>query len=1818
MTLHISCRWPVWKLALALVLFVALGLSVSEDASTAPCDSPIANPIACENTKQGAPTSEWDISGAGDPTIQGFATDISVDQGQTVSFKVQTDAADYRIDIYRLGYYNGLGARKIATVQPSASLPQAQPDCLTDDSVGLIDCGNWSVSASWAVPSHAVSGIYIGRLVRESGQAGASHIVFIVRDDDGHSPILFQTADTTWQAYNAYGGTSLYTGPNGRGAKVSYNRPMTTRQGQCCVGSIQSWLFAAEYPMLRWLERNGYNVSYTTGADTDRRGGELLEHEVFLSVGHDEYWSDDQRTNVEAARNAGVNLAFFSGNEVFWKTRWEASIDGSGTPYRTLVTYKETSAGAKIDPSPEWTGTWRDPRFSPPSDGGRPENALTGTIFMVNGPSRHDAIEVPAEEGGLRFWRNTSIANLPADGVATLPVGVLGFEWDEDRDNGFRPAGLVRLSKTTIPVGTYLLDYGSAYGGGTATHRLTLYRHASGALVFGAGTIQWSWGLDPMHDTAPGLPGPAAADPRMQQATVNLLADMAVQPGTLQSGLISASPSTDTSAPTSSIASPLPGATINGPVTISGTAGDNGGVVGGVEVSLDNGQTWHPAEGREDWKFVWNPNAIGQFTIRSRAVDDSGNIGAASPAVSVTTTAATAAFDDLTPGTLLAGQYPAGQINWHEDEWLVSPPVGSFETVNISFTEALLEASLSFVVPRRLLSIQAFNSGPDASTVMITCASNPPKSVVVPPNEFLTISTGWIGPCDTATIASSNGWNTNFDNLLFDDFGVPPDTTPPVISSVQATVNGTRATITWITDENADTQVEYGPTTNYGSSTPLNSTLVSAHSAALSGLTLNTGYHYRVKSRDSWGNLSVSNDFTFTAACPCSLWDASATPVVPAAADTTSIELGVRFQTDVPGYINGLRFYKGQTNTGTHTAHLWSATGQLIASATFTNESASGWQQVSFPAPVSVSANTTYVASYHAPAGGFSFTRPFFTGPFVASPLSAPVDAGVFKWGASGFPDQTFQSSNYWVDVVFMTSAVDSVPPVVEGHTPADAATGVSPTASVTATFSEPINPGAFSFELRNSSNTLVPATVTYDASARTASLQPTALLELSAGYVASVGNATDLAGNMMVPSSWSFVTASAAESIWGAAATPAIASQSDTAAVELGLKFRSEVGGYIRGIRFYKGPANSGTHTGSLWSVSGDLLARVTFTSETQNGWQEALLPVPIQISADTTYVVSYHAPNGGYSLNQGYFAGGGAANWPLQALGDGMDGANGVFRYGPSAFPGQSYLSSNYWVDVLFATTFTDEVAPSVVATSPASGATKVSPSTNVTARFSEPVQTGSIAFVLRDSQGNSVPAALSYDPSSTTATLNPSVDLPLGGTYTARVSGAKDPAGNVMSEMTWTFSTPACPCTIWDPGVTPAIASQDDPSAIEVGVRFRSQSPGYITGVRFYKGTGNTGTHVGNLWTAAGQLLASATFTGESSNGWQQVTFAGPVAIEPGTTYVASYFAPAGHYSLDVSYFAQDVLSWPLVAPDSGEVGGNGLYRYSSTSSFPSNSHSASNYWVDVVFEPTLQDSVPPSLIAASPTPNASGLPPQTVVSATFNEAVDSQTLSFVLRSNGAIVPATVGYDAAARKATLDPNADLPLGGNFTATIQVKDLAGNQMAPASWSFSTQACPCTLWDSAATPAVASETDTQAVEVGLRFQPAVDGHITALRFYKGPANTGTHVAHLWTAGGQLLANATFSGETASGWQQVQFSTPVPVTAGTTYVASYHAPSGGYARTTDYFLSAYEVFPLKALSPGNGVYGYGPSATFPSSSFAAANYWVDVVFVTAP
>jgi hypothetical protein len=466
------------------------------------------------------------------------------------------------------------------------------------------------------VPATAVSGLYIAKLTRTGG--GSNHIAFIVRDDASNSDIYFQTPDATWQAYNGYGGNYVYNGttglPNGHASKVSYNRPIFPYNAGFATDNRQSdWYMNAEYPMIRWMERNGYNVSYTTAIDVARSGSLILNHKVFVSNGHDEYWSKEQRDNVEAARNAGIHMAFFSGNEVYWKTRWENDVNG--VDHRTLVCYKEgtlgdgtlgeSACGSKCDvSSPMWTGQWRT---GAAYDAGKPENALTGQISW---DESEDAIQVPDTYKNMRFWRNTSIASLGSGQTATLVPGTLGYEWDWEQYPDSYPSGRITLSSTTT--------HGH-------THKLSLYRHSSGALVFGAGTIQWSWGLDDAH-----FGGAPYIDREIQQATLNLFADMGVQPGSKQSDLIGATASTDVTPPVSIITAPASGSTviINSTVTITGTASD-ANTVAGVEVSVDGGATWHVATGTNNWSYSWTPTAAVTYTIKSRGFDDSGNMEAA-------------------------------------------------------------------------------------------------------------------------------------------------------------------------------------------------------------------------------------------------------------------------------------------------------------------------------------------------------------------------------------------------------------------------------------------------------------------------------------------------------------------------------------------------------------------------------------------------------------------------------------------------------------------------------------------------------------------------------------------------------------------------------------------------------------------------------------------------------------------------------------------------------------------------------------------------------------------------------------------------------------------------------------------------------------------------------------------------------------------------------------------------------------------------------------------------------------------------------------
>lgn len=249
------------------------------------CSSPFVNRIVEENCKAGSPESEWQAASETNPPL-GFTTDFSVNSGQIVRFKLHSNASatapyNLKLDIFRLGYYGGRGARKVASSVPVGlhhekgdPMAKCRRDRADYATTGLISC-DWTVSAEWS-STGMVSGVYVAKIARIGYQEASSHIPFVIRDDSSRSDLLFQTSDTTWQAYNQFGGNSLYSNssassslecaPNSapaydvydplanayadRAFKVSYDRPFLNWKKGC---RDDNWLFAAEYAMIRWL-----------------------------------------------------------------------------------------------------------------------------------------------------------------------------------------------------------------------------------------------------------------------------------------------------------------------------------------------------------------------------------------------------------------------------------------------------------------------------------------------------------------------------------------------------------------------------------------------------------------------------------------------------------------------------------------------------------------------------------------------------------------------------------------------------------------------------------------------------------------------------------------------------------------------------------------------------------------------------------------------------------------------------------------------------------------------------------------------------------------------------------------------------------------------------------------------------------------------------------------------------------------------------------------------------------------------------------------------------------------------------------------------------------------------------------------------------------------------------------------------------------------------------------------------------------------------------------------------------------------------------
>jgi hypothetical protein len=814
-------------------------------------------------------------------------------------------------------------------------------------------------------------------------------------------------------------------------------------------------------------------------------------------------------------------------------------------------------------------------------------------------------------------------------------------------------------------------------------------------------------------------------------------------------------------------------------------------------------------------------------------------------------------------------------------------------------------------------------------------------------------------------------------------------------------------------------------------------------------------------------------------ACPCTVFAPSDAPGGNALEDSP-IEVGMKFRSSEDGYITALRFYKQPNNTGSHVGHLWTSTGTKLAEVEFADETAEGWQEAALVDAVPITADTTYVVSYHSGNGRFGFSPGYFgsqvgTGPLTAPSAAASGGNGVYRYGAGGFPTETYNATNYWVDAKFeRTPPADTRAPRVDALTPADGATGVPVTTTVTARFDEPVDPATVTsstFELRDGAGTLVPASVGYDASTRTATLTPSAALAYGQTHTATVkaGGVKDLAGNAIAADrSWSFSGPRACPCTVFDLSGPLGDALVDSP-VEVGMKFQSAEDGFITALRFYKHANNTSTHVGHLWTGGGELLATVEFTNETVSGWQTEELPIPVPITKDTTYVTSYYAADGRFAFDPGFF-GTAAGQPPLTAPALG----NGVYKYGPSSFPDQTFNATNYWVDATFERTQPPDTRPPRVASSaPAAGAT-VQPGANLTVAFDEPVDQQTVntgSFVVQDDALNPVAGAVSYDAATRTATFDPTANLAYGKTYTATIksgsAGPADLAGNrVAADRVWSFSTPAeCPCTIYAPNAAPSSTEAVRDQPLEVGVKFRSDEDGFITALRFYKHANNVGTHVGHLWSADGQLLAAATFMNETSSGWQTAELANPIATTKDTTYVASYHSSQGYFAFEPAGLAAGASRPPMSALSDAAAGGNGVYKYGA-SAFPDQTYNATNYWVDATFMRVIPpDTRGPTVTETSPAIGAIDVDRSAAVTATFDEPLNPASVTgtaFRLRNpQGQTVPAAVTYDAQTKTAKLQPQAQLAYATVYTATLVggedgVTDTAGNPLAAEkTWTF-------------------------------------------------------------------------------------------------------------------------------------------------------------------
>ncbi len=470
-----------------IAVVVAVVSAAFGTRSAAPAALVPSNPISRENALPGV--RGWAPPRAPSGAIEGYTSEVSALPGGQVHLHVSTaPSARYRVDVFRIGWYGGAGRRLLACLPSCTGDEQgaARQTPAFDPATGYLRAG-WPVTDTIKIGRGWVSGYYVADLVLTTGPlAGdARWVPFIIREPPWqHSAILVQAAVNTWQAYNRWGGMSLYKDPTGHGCTgtcthVSFDRPYDDSTPN---------LWDYEIPLVHFLEEHGDDVSYTADVDTDADPGELLHHRLVIVAGHDEYWTKTMRDAFDRAQALGTNLAFLGADSGYWQMRYEDNR-------RTIVEYRSSRLDPEQDPALK---TIRFRSLTPP----RPECQLEGVQYSEGGGG-------PESIGGpFDYSVNPAAVTDPwfagtgFMAASTLPE-LVGYEWDK----------VVPGCQRTSP--TVLFQYQGPPIGADAVR----FTAASGARVFSAGSLNFTHGLDDYGAKPTG-------DARLERFMTNALTDL--------------------------------------------------------------------------------------------------------------------------------------------------------------------------------------------------------------------------------------------------------------------------------------------------------------------------------------------------------------------------------------------------------------------------------------------------------------------------------------------------------------------------------------------------------------------------------------------------------------------------------------------------------------------------------------------------------------------------------------------------------------------------------------------------------------------------------------------------------------------------------------------------------------------------------------------------------------------------------------------------------------------------------------------------------------------------------------------------------------------------------------------------------------------------------------------------------------------------------------------------------------------------------------------------------------------------------------------